>query len=47
MMRKKKKNITGRQTTGMGEGGEIKPLTLVAVCGLLATLSAMHLFLSY
>ena len=29
----------------MGEGGEIKPLTLVAVCGLLATLSAMHLFL--
>lgn len=30
----------------MGEGGEIKPLTLVAVCGLLATLSAMHLFRS-
>lgn len=24
----------------MGEGGEIKPLTLVAVCGLLATLTA-------
>lgn len=47
VMRMGKKNITGRQTTGMGEGGEIKPLTLVAVCGLLATLSAMHLFLSY
>lgn len=46
-MKMGKKNITGRQTTGMGEGGEIKPLTLVAVCGLLATLSAMHLFLSY
>lgn len=44
---REKKTITGRQTTGMGEGGEIKPLTLVAVCGLLATLSAMHLFLSY
>lgn len=42
-----KKNITDMETTGMGEGVEIKPLTLVAVCGLLATLSAMHLILSY
>lgn len=45
-----KKNITGRETTGMGEGGEIKRLTLVlcvCVCGLLATLSAMHLVRSY
>ena len=33
--------------TRMGEGGEIKPLILVAVCGLLATLSAMYLFLSH
>lgn len=46
-MRMEKKNITDRQTTGMGEGGEIKLLTLVAVCGLLATLSAMHFFLGY
>lgn len=36
----KKKTVKGSQTTRMGEGGEIKPLTLVAVCGLLATLSA-------
>lgn len=42
-----RKTVKGSQTTRMGEGGEIKPLTLVAVCGLLATLSAMHLFLSY
>lgn len=44
---KDRKTVKGSQTTRMGEGGEIKPLTLVAVCGLLATLSAMHLFLSY
>lgn len=42
-----RKTVRGRQTRRMGEGGEIKPLTLVAVCGLLATVSAMHLFLSY
>lgn len=36
----RKKTVKGSQTTRMGEGGEIKPLTLVAVCGLLATLSA-------
>lgn len=30
----------------MGEGGEIKPLTLVTVCGLLATLTAMLLLLA-
>lgn len=30
-MRMGKKNITGRETTGMGEGGEIKRLSLV-VC---------------
>lgn len=42
-----RKTVRGRQTRRMGEGGESKPLTLVAVCGLLATVSAMHLFLSY
>lgn len=31
----------------MGEGGETKPLTLVAVCGLLATLSATDLCLRH
>lgn len=36
----RKKTVKSSQTTRMGEGGEIKPLTLVAVCGLLATLSA-------
>lgn len=45
--REDRKTVKGSQTTRMGEGGEIKPLTLVAVCGLLATLSAMHLFLSH
>lgn len=42
-----RKTVKGSQTTRMGEGGEIKPHTLVAVCGLLATLSAMHLLLSH
>lgn len=42
-----RKTVKRSQTTRMGEGGEIKPLTLVAVCGLLATLSAMHLSLSH
>lgn len=42
-----RETVKGSQTTRMGEGGEIKPLTLVAVCGLLATLSAMHLLFSY
>lgn len=45
--REDRKTVKGSQTTRMGEGGEIKPLTLVAVCGLLATLSAMHLFLNH
>lgn len=41
-----RKTVKGSEPTRMGEGGEIKPLTLVAVCGLLATLSAMHLSLA-
>lgn len=44
--REERKTVKCSQTTRMGEGGEIKPLTLVAVCGLLATLSATHLFLN-
>lgn len=42
-----RQTVKGSQTTRMGEGGETKPLTLVAVCGLLATLSDMHLFRSH
>ena len=43
--REDRKHSERQPDSRMGEGGEIKPLTLVAVCGLLATLSAMHLFL--